>query len=144
MTHLMDGHVKGSEKCLDIISTNWMLDTFSFLKFAPTTKRWGSWWHFREFWRADPQNKRSWQLVGSYPKIPPPGQQGSWLPTLKFVPESKLGLLITQQASKSRDELLGWEILTLFGKSAGEDGALAPKNHLAMIIIIGETFMESL
>ena len=48
-------------------------------------------------------------------------------PMPKFVPESKLGLLITQQASKLRDELLGQEISTLFGKSAGQgDGELMP------------------
>ena len=41
------------------------------------------------------------------------------------VSESKLTLLTTQQANKSRDELLAQGIATLFGKPAhGEDGGL--------------------
>lgn len=41
------------------------------------------------------------------------------------VTESKLKLLATQQTSKSRDELLGQGLVTLFGKPADrEDGGL--------------------
>ena len=29
---------------------------------------WGGWGHFRELWRADPQDKWSWGLLGPYPE----------------------------------------------------------------------------
>ena len=51
--------------------------------FAPTSKRWSSQCHFRELEGEDPQDKRSWQLLGTYSKIPQPSQRamsskGSW------------------------------------------------------------------
>ena len=68
-------------------------------------------------------------LVSVSPHIPP------WLASLFFhshfhllskpldVTESQLVLLTERLASKSRDELLGQRIVTLFGKTAGqEDG----------------------
>ena len=57
------------------------------------------------------------------------------------VTESKLELLTTQQANKSRDELLGQVISTLFGKPADrEDGGLVsqrtifPKSEFRLLL----------
>ena len=43
---------------------------------APTAKLWGTQCRSREFWREDPQDKWSWQLLGPYAKIPQAGLVG--------------------------------------------------------------------
>ena len=45
--------------------------------FAPPIKRWSSRCHFGELQGEDPQDKRSWQLLGTYSKIPQPSQRAT-------------------------------------------------------------------
>lgn len=56
---------------------------------------------------------------------------------LAFVPEPRVVLLATYEASKLVDKIFGWGIMTLFGRpSDGEDGRLvSQKNHLTRVRI---------
>ena len=49
--------------------------------------------------------------------------------------DNMVGLLATSQANKSRDELLGQEVETLFRKPADQedDRLMPPKNYLASV-----------
>ena len=104
----------------------------------------GSWCHFRESWRKEPQdNKWSQQLLGSCPNISWSGpasykQQGSWLakPNCSWVQahstHCKIGQWIREMRCWGREG-------TLIGEPADqEDGSLAPQiNHLIRVWMPG-------
>ena len=76
-------------------------------------------YHFREFWREDPQDKWFLQLLGPYLKIPNQGQ----LVTSWFQVQACTALCRT--GHKLRNRLSGQGMATLVGKPAPhEDGGL--------------------
>ena len=63
-------HQSGLSNCAEPINSQILI-----LSFAPTSKRWSSQCHFGELEGEDPQDKRSWKLLGTYSKIPQPSQR---------------------------------------------------------------------
>lgn len=106
----------------------WFLD--------PTAKCWGRRCHFGEFWRTNPRETWSRQLLEPDPKLSNqvgcPEAARLLADSSQFVTKPKLILFDAREASKVKDELLGQGIAPLFRKPTDQKVDTS-WNHLAWV-----------